>query len=46
MKHDFFSLFRHFIKEHREGKLTKEQLIDKWEYAQQISGIKPVAWRK
>lgn len=22
MKHDFFSLFRHFIKEYREGKLN------------------------
>jgi hypothetical protein len=46
MKHDFFSLFRHFAKEYHKGKLTKEQLVEKWAYAQQRTGIKPVPWRK
>jgi len=46
MNHDFFSLFRHFNKEFHKGNLTKEQLVEKWRYSQQISGIKPVDMRK
>ena len=46
MSSDFFSLFRHFNKEYHKGKLTKGQLIEKWDYAQHVSGIKPVDWRK
>ncbi|MDR2942468.1 MAG: hypothetical protein LBV17_07755 [Treponema sp.] len=45
MKHDNFSLFRYFAKEYHKRKLTKEQLVDKLAYAQQITGIKPVTWR-
>jgi len=45
MKYDYFNLFRYFIKEYREKRLTREQLIEKWKYSQQITGIKPVEWR-
>jgi len=43
---NWFSLFRHFVKEYLNGKLTRDQFIEKWAYSQQVSGIKPVAWRK
>jgi len=43
--YDFFSLFRHFIREYNLGKLTRDQLKEKWQYSQMISGIKPVERR-
>jgi len=43
---NWFSIFRHFVKEYLSGKLTRDQLIEKWAYSQQVSGIKPVAWKK
>jgi len=43
---NYFSLFRHFVKEYLDGKLSREQFIEKWAYAQQIKGITPVKRRK
>jgi hypothetical protein len=34
------------VKEYQNGNLTREQFIEKWAYSQQVSGIKPIAWRK
>ena len=40
---NWFSIFRHFVKEYLSGKLTREQFIEKWAYSQQVNGIKPAS---
>jgi len=42
---NYFSLFRYFVKEYLNGKLSREKFIEKWEYAQQVNGITPVKKR-